>query len=152
MTNETFWTNVLIREPEDCWPWTRQCNMNGYGRLYQGNKTVLAHRIAFELTYGPPTGIILHKCDNPACCNPRHLIDGTRAGNIHDMDVKQRRRTVAVKGSQHFNTLLTDDDVREIRRLYATGNVTQTALAAKFKTVQTTISSIVRRVTWKHVP
>jgi hypothetical protein len=54
---------------------------------------------------------VLHRCDNPSCCNPAHLFVGTKADNVRDMDQKGRRRTWA--GPAHRT--LSDDDVRAIR-------------------------------------
>jgi hypothetical protein len=35
---------------------------------------------------------ILHRCDNPQCCNPEHLFVGTQAENMADMRRKGRGR------------------------------------------------------------
>lgn len=49
----------------------------GYGRfvLSSQHRSVLAHRVAYELSIGPiPEGTeIDHLCRNRACCNPAHL-------------------------------------------------------------------------------
>jgi hypothetical protein len=41
---------------------------------------------AYELLVGPvPPGMwLLHECDNPQCCNPRHQRPGTAAENRRD--------------------------------------------------------------------
>ncbi|MGH7024521.1 MAG: HNH endonuclease signature motif containing protein [Caulobacteraceae bacterium] len=54
--------------------------------------TRYAHRLAWELANGPiPDGLlILHKCDNPVCCNPDHLFLGTAADNHADCAAKGR--------------------------------------------------------------
>jgi hypothetical protein len=45
-----------------------------------------AHRIAYELTSGqnPDGGLVCHRCNNAACCNPRHLYLGTHQTNGSD--------------------------------------------------------------------
>lgn len=55
------------------------------------------------------------------------------------------------KGINHHKNKLTENDVREIRRLYATGMISQTSLSKKFGTNQTNIGFIVRRKIWKDV-
>lgn len=50
------------------------------------------HRIAWSLKHGNPSNelCVLHKCDNPPCCNTEHLFLGTRADNNADRDKKGR--------------------------------------------------------------
>ena len=58
-----------------------------------GHVMVLAHRLVWELTYGPipATMCVLHQCDNPACIEPSHLFLGTQQDNIADMVAKGRK-------------------------------------------------------------
>ena len=70
--------------------------MAGYGTMsiWNGNHAVpvRAHRIAFFLAHGHwPEPETLHLCDNPPCCNPRHLREGTRMDNVRDMIMKNRQ-------------------------------------------------------------
>lgn len=55
-----------------------------------------------------------------------------------------------VQGEERYNAKLTDDDVRQIRRLAAQGQ-TQRHLANQFGISQPKISQIVNRVAWRHV-
>jgi len=55
-------------------------------------------------------------------------------------------------GEDNGFSKLADEDVIEIRKLYATGRYTQAELGEMFGVDQTTISLIVNRVTWQHVP
>lgn len=92
-----FWERVDKKGPDDCWNWTRVPGNTGYGilALYGFKKT--AHRVSYELHYGPiPVldgthgGCVLHKCDNRLCVNPNHLWLGTQADNLKDMWNKGR--------------------------------------------------------------
>jgi IS30 family transposase len=47
---------------------------------------------------------------------------------------------------------LTEDDVIEIRRLYAAGECTQCELAERFDVAHTSIHRVVRRRTWANIP
>jgi len=64
------------REDDECWPWQGPRGRNGYGILNWLGKAFPAHRVAYELIYGPipADAIICHHCDYPPCCNPRHLL------------------------------------------------------------------------------
>jgi hypothetical protein len=73
----------------DCIEWKGRTDKDGYGTI--GSRR--AHRVAWEQTFGPiPDGLqVLHKCDNPPCCNPDHLFLGTRTDNMNDKVRKGRQ-------------------------------------------------------------
>jgi hypothetical protein len=85
-TQENFWSRVDTSNGFDaCWPWTGRKDRDGYGVLYFEGKERRAHRVAFYLTNGRwPEPCCLHDCDNPPCCNPDHLHEGTQPQNIHE--------------------------------------------------------------------
>lgn len=134
--------------PDACWPWTAGLTQ-GYGRIRRGGPKISAHRVALERRLGRAIRLgfcSLHHCDNPPCCNPTHLFEGTDADNVRDRDEKGRVQ----RGSKHYFAKLANDDIREIRRRSAAGE-TQTALAAEFEVAQTGISKIILRQTWGHI-
>ena len=152
LLEERFWSKIKIGEPDDCWPWWHGVNQAGYGQFSVHGRAKPAHRIAYELTYGPTELHVLHTCDNPACCNPSHLVAGTPADNAADRDVKGRLGTDrGAKGEEHWKAKLTESDVREIRRLRAEG-VSRAALVKQFQVSGGVIYKIITRQTWKHVP
>jgi hypothetical protein len=88
-----------LKEPKDhindCWEWLAYKNEDGYGMFMPYPKTkTSAHRFAYEFFYGPiPKGLyVLHKCDNPCCCNPNHFFLGDQTANMKDMINKDRPR------------------------------------------------------------
>lgn len=64
----------------------------GHGLMWGNGKPALTHRVAYEEAHGPiPSGeVVMHLCDNPACCNPDHLTLGTPKDNVHDAILKGR--------------------------------------------------------------
>jgi hypothetical protein len=61
------------------------------------------------------------------------------------------RKAVVPLGTAQWNSKLDNKRVSEIRRLWATGLFTQDELAGRFAVLQTTISRVVLRQSWKHV-
>jgi uncharacterized protein YozE (UPF0346 family) len=91
-----------------CKEWTGTINQWGYGTDYSHHSSSnLAHRIAYEETYGPiPKGMnVCHHCDNPPCVEPLHLFLGTQADNLRDMVAKGRHggknKTHCVHGHEY---------------------------------------------------
>lgn len=97
----------------DCWLWLGLCNEDGYGYLSIRKRSIGAHRVAWVLANGPiPDGLhVLHRCDNPPCCNPAHLFLGAHRENIADM-VRKRRHAY---GEKNGLAVLTVEQVRAIR-------------------------------------
>ena len=67
--------------------WGGSSERTGYGRVRFGAKIMRAHRLSWELAYGPiPEGVdVLHTCDIPPCILPWHLYLGTQVDNMQDM-------------------------------------------------------------------
>jgi hypothetical protein len=115
---------------------------------------LLAHRVAWMIANGPlPLGdhrgttCICHRCDNRRCCNPAHLFPGTQQANQRDMASKRR----STLGERQWMHKLTEVEVTETRRLYASGQFSQRSLAAKFGMASPTISLIVNGIAWPHL-
>lgn len=85
-----FWSKVLIGN--ECWEWQAACHRHGHGMFALRGRMHYAHRVAWELWYGPvPDGLfVLHRCDNPPCARPDHLFLGTQTDNMADAFQKGR--------------------------------------------------------------
>jgi len=136
-------TRLAPPNARGCRVWLGHVDEWGYGRARFDGRIIRTHRVAWELAHGPiPEGMrVLHRCDNPPCCNPDHLFLGTDRDNAADRDAKGRGRL------NRGNPKLTPDQVRDIRRRHAAGE-SQTALARSFPVRQTTISEIIHRRLW----
>lgn len=147
---ERFWEKVDKSGP--CWLWTASKDRNGYGRIMRpGGRggPLLATRVSWELAYGPisPGMGVLHHCDNPSCVRPDHLFLGDQALNMRDCAGKGR----TTRGEHSRSAKLTEDDVREIRRRYREGGISQTALAREYGLCQASVHELVSGKTWGHV-
>jgi len=144
---DRFHVKIDRRDPTDCWPWTAATDRDGYGRFSVDGRKRPAHRVAFFLKTGTLPAVVRHTCDNPACVNPAHLVGGTQRQNIRD----RQRRDRQAKGSQNGRAKLTEDLVRDLRRRYASENVSYRQLADELDMNRKTISAAIKGETWVHV-
>jgi DNA-binding MarR family transcriptional regulator len=72
------------------------------------------------------------------------LFLGTRQTNAEDMTSKGR----SLAGESHNQAKLTEQEVSEIRRLYASGEFTQRVLGDLYGVSISQVGRIVRRVRW----
>lgn len=160
---ERFWTHVdQSGGAAACWPWTSARDKDGYGIFETREKTVRATRYLMRSLGHDVSGrFVLHNCDNPSCMNPAHLRVGTARENSADMKARGRSLTgdrnparqrpeTRPRGDSHSLARLTSQQVQTIRVEYANGT-TQIALARRFGVGESTIGSVVRRETWRHV-
>lgn len=149
--NQRFWEKV--EKTENCWIWKGISDKKGYGRIQYLSKSWTAHRLSYFLIYGEiPKGLIVcHHCDNPPCVKPDHLFIGTYSDNMQDM-IKKGRNRLRNRGKwNRGGSRLTDEQVKEIRRLYVLRVTSSSYLAKKFEVHRSTIGDIIRRKTWKHI-
>lgn len=143
---DRFWSKVAIRAPDECWEW-QAFRVKGYGRIGlpgagQNGKKGRSHMVAYEIEVGPiPDGMyVLHSCNNPPCCNPKHLRVGTQSENMLD----------AVYAGTHNRTILTVERVLEMRARFAAGETT-TSVAALYGVAFETAKQIRQRRSWKNI-
>jgi hypothetical protein len=137
------------KDQDDCWPWPGKINTQGYGKVWNKNapgKEELAHRMMYEASYGALAhGLcVLHTCNNPRCCNPRHLRAGTRTENAAQRDAEKRHH----HGEAHYASIVSASDVREIRTLHRAGSSIK-ELAAKYKITYKHAWKITAHHIWK---
>ena len=119
-----------------CWLWTYHVNADGYAQTRIQGKSVMAHRLSWQLANGssPADKYVCHKCDNPRCVNPTHLFLGTQQDNMDDMVAKGRYVAPSAAGAGPLNgaAKLTSAEAREIRKLYAARGLPQEKVAERF--------------------
>jgi HNH endonuclease len=175
-----FWSRVDVQDLDQCWAWKGYSRDGRYGTVVdEDGVNRPAHRIAWELWHNAsilPGYLARHVCDNPICCNPTHVILGTSADNTHDAIERNRfcvgdnhwtrkhpervlrgaahpaaQNPELRRGTKNGRAILTDDDVRQIRSLKASG-VSPVVLAARYRISKNQIFKIARGEAWSHVP
>lgn len=110
-------TEKLERDPSSgCWLWTAGLNTEGYGRFWDGQVNVYAHRWSYEHHVGPiPDGLhIDHLCRTRHCVNPAHLEVVTLAENNRRAPHALRARTHCKYGHR-YTPANTRRDARGVR-------------------------------------
>ena len=149
-TLNEFWKKIDVKNAEDCWNWLGAINKDGYGRPRFKGQLIYSHRLSLQ--YSEPnldlTGkVVMHICDNPKCCNPKHLLVGTHADNQSDKFKKNRQ----AKGEKNGMSLLTKEKVLEAREKYKKGDITYKKLAEEYKVCKDTMQKAIRGINWKHL-
>ncbi len=134
-----------------CWEWQGGRHTNGYGGLMIRGKSRKVHRLAYEEWVGPiPDDLVIrHRCDNPPCINPEHLMVGTDRDNARDK--VERGRQTRNYGERNGLTTLTTAEVFEIRQEYSRGVLTQAMLGEAYGVSRATIGNIVGGKTWTQI-
>lgn len=145
---ERFWVKVEKRSETECWLWLAAVRRidEGYGAFWLDGRHQPSSRVAWLLTFGEiPQGLqVLHKCDNPRCCNPSHLFLGTNQDNNKDKVSKDRH----IYGSRNMSTKLTEMQASEIKNMnhrYAR------KVGLIYGVTRHVVADIWRGRTWKHV-
>lgn len=135
--------------------WTPRGNTRPVVRL-DGEATSAARQV-WTLAHGDPGELdVLHTCNGGSgahgCINIRHLYLGDATQNARDMVDAERQ----ARGETHGSHVLTEEDVREIRRRHVPGtgpyNRGNSAdLAAEYGVDVTAIRKAVRGRTWSHL-
>ncbi len=157
------WTNQEMKETikekskrnplTKCWNWQKWL-CDGYGKIYVRGNFIGAHIFSYEAFKGKvPCGlIIMHKCDNRRCVNPRHLLAGTRSQNTLD----SWKRGIKLKNGKYkkrqgiknntFSAKLTIADAKYVKA----SSKNSRELSEELGVSSSTIRLIRQGVTWKN--
>lgn len=146
-----FWGRLDTVDQDVCWIW-KGARSSGRGTVRAGRMVHYAPRIAYHLSVPAwdQSLYILHTCDNPLCCNPKHLFTGTAQDNATDRDRKGRHRPHDISGSKHPLAVLTEADIPAIRMACARGE-TKAQVARQYGVDPSAISRIASGKRWPHV-
>ncbi len=147
---QEFWNKVL--KTDTCWLWQgcvlKRSNKNiSYGQIRWQGKQLYAHRLAWELTYGPvpERKEVCHSCDNPICVRPDHLFLGTHSDNMQD--AKEKKRMHCPSGENCNHSKLTVEQVKLIKQ----STLSQGKLAEIYHVSKSAIYFILNGRNWKGV-
>lgn len=154
---ERFWSKVDVRSEDECWPWTAAVRRKdeGYGAFYYLGRHIPAGRMALILSGVeiPTPYEVCHHCDNPSCCNPKHLFVGTRQENNADKVRKGRQ----ARGHRTNTAILTESKVLEIRsivadrRLENPRKIGARQLCEEYGITVATFNDVIYRRSWRHI-
>lgn len=116
--------------------------IKGYGVRRISGHNVSMHRHAYEAAYGPipKERHVHHLCEQPACVEHTHLSLRTPLRHISEHS----------RGEGNYSSKLTEDKVREIRRMSHEGLI-QKDISLAFGVSRGMVGHIVRRDAWKHI-
>lgn len=140
-----FYSKTKFVAATGCLVWTGAVTAStGYGKFSFDGRAQDSHRVAWQMAHGPIPArmMICHTCDNRVCVQLHHLFLGSRADNMRDAARKGRLDLSRVRA--HLAPKLSDDDVREIDRRYAAGEL-RAVLALEFGVAPQTVSKIALR-------
>ena len=146
---DRFFSNV--QKTNSCWNWTGYKFSNEYGAIRYKGKIWRAHRLSWTLFNGdiPKRKLVLHTCDTPPCVNPGHLWIGTHQDNMTDRN--EKRRQYIPNGEKNSQAKLKECQVKEIREMYKSGNLSQEKIGEIFNVSRALISMIIHRKKWAHI-
>lgn len=145
-----FWDKVDKGADDECWEWTAGTDAKGYGRIVfyldGSSENLKANRVSLYLSTGEEIGDlqVCHTCHNTPCVNPNHLYAGDQSDNTQD-DI-EAGKGICRPNEAHPRHRLTNEDIREMRKLYENGDVTTyTELAEMYDITRQYAGAIIRR-------
>lgn len=149
---KNFWKRVDKNGPNGCWVWIGGRDKWGYGDLYYLAKHIQAHRLSWRFLRGDPGKMdVLHKCNNPPCCNPDHLYLGDDLDNARD----RQKAGTQTWGERTKRAKLTGVQVRQIRKEFKWAGPRKSNAAELAKRYgvdsSTTIIKAARGDTWSNL-
>lgn len=126
---------LATRDRAECWLWPFGASRYGTIRHPVTGKNSRVHRVAYELDRGfPLVDYGCHTCDQPMCCNPDHIFDGTN--KLNQLDAASKGRSARK---------LDPEQVLAIRKDPRTSR----AIAADYGIGNSQVSLIKRREAWQ---
>lgn len=127
----------------------------GYTRVFINGKHQRLFRYIYEQEYGKiPEGMVIrHKCDNPNCCNIKHLEIGTPKDNVRDLIERQpekyyssrKNNSHKIRGILNGRSKLNEEQVKEIYL----SKLRRIEISKKYNISPTNVTDIKHKKVWK---
>lgn len=151
---ENLMSKVIVGDEDDCWPFFGSRDEQGYGYCHYSPAGISkAHRLVMWLQGHEVKGrVVMHTCDNPPCCNPKHLKVGDQLENEWDKSAKGRRPM----GGECGVAILTDRQVFAIWNDFQRGELSKRAFVKKWEERlglkgRGLVSNVINGVSWNHI-
>ena len=155
--------DIIIKIDENgCWNCISHfLDRGGYAKVNVDGKKIRLHKKVLEIKIGRALNedeVCRHMCDNPQCCNPKHLIEGSHQDNYDDMVSRGRAfwqkniaKPVISKPTKKHKTksILGEEEIKDIYVSVKTGKITQKEAIAKFNTTRGIVNNIMNKITHK---
>lgn len=140
-----------VDKTTDCWFFIIK-DPQGYGRFRCQGRTYPAHRYAYQVFKGliPQDKLVLHKCNNKNCVNPKHLYLGTATDKAIICYKRGNSGLKPNQGERNKFTKLTVTQVKQIKLLLEKGGKLR-EIAPLFGICKSTVMLIKSNKTWRHV-
>ncbi len=137
---------------DTCWIWTGETSANGYGRFWDGEKKLPAHRWShgYFIAEVPKGKDACHKCDVRNCVNPAHIFIGSRSENMLDASRKDRLNTNTLGGSSNRLAKMSLKDIYKLKYDDSIKDLTQEELGKLFGVSDVTIRRVLRGVAYRY--
>lgn len=138
-----------VVKTEDCWGWNSFINSTGCGMIGSRKNLISAYRFSWILHNGKiPNGLlVLHKCNNRICSNPKHLYLGNNKDNAQD----KIKAGNSGYGKRNYKTAKLDiEKVKKIKDLLLRG-ISFSKIANMFDISSGAIQKIKENKTWRDV-
>lgn len=139
MDEKSFWG--MVEKGKSCWQWLGKPNSAGYGRVFVAGKIEYAHRYVFLELVGDiaPGQKLYNTCSNRLCVNPEHW---STDRPIHNDISHYQRPKPAKRRYSRRREKVTPAQVQAIIATSENSDLTQTAIATRYKISQAQVSRI----------
>lgn len=149
---QNYINNRVSVDEKGCWNWKLSLHRDGYAKIKKGGFWQ-GHRLSFAAYYPEEYDkdlLVLHKCHNRKCVNPKHLYQGTHSDNNKDTIEAGKGRNQFQCGELHPNSKVDKFLVQHLRKEFAYGKPVR-QIANEFGLPRTTVSAICHRHSWRHL-